>query len=161
MLAHIVPHVGEKSVQSQPHRSYSYAKNPSLPSFYNVIYLSSYLSFDEIMNEVEKCPTCLDDEGGKNAQEDSLVGPSDLNFLAPCKIQNLYLGIGGSRGDQFTTSIATQSMLDQKHGTQLICRYLEIGVFITINSKFVHFLTPTFNEDYTMNIIDYQKQELY
>ena len=109
---------------------------------------------DQIFSKEEECPTYPGDKGNLSTHEDTLLHPSKMDYPALCKIMNFYLGIDGSRGDHFTTGIAIESILDQEVGTQLIRVHLETRNSITINLGFVHFLTPTFNKEYTMNLIE-------
>ena len=67
---------------------------------------------DQIFSEEEECPMCPSDEGDLSFHEGIFLQPSQVDLFAFCKIQNSYLGIRGSRGDHFTSGIATRFMLD-------------------------------------------------
>ena len=114
--------------------------------------------FDEFMNKKE-CPTSPSDGDvhvWQRLLERPLFWPSYQYLLTVYKIPNLSVGIGDSIVESFTTKIDTLSILDLKHGIQL-----ESKISMTINSRFAHFLTLKDDEDYTMNIIDNQEQEVF
>ena len=88
--------------------------NPTLPKASTTCYRSPTPSHDGHLHNGE-CSLHLEDV--ETNIDDNTPMQQDMQFPAPCRISNFYLGITNATVDDYTQGIAIACMVDMKHDT--------------------------------------------